>query len=66
MVITRRRAVTGAMAGPGTIPGDARPQRSLFDEVLGKTYDARLVLRLLAYVRPYWFLVCPALLFLAG
>jgi ATP-binding cassette subfamily B protein len=36
------------------------------DEVLGKAYDARLILRLLTYLRPYWFLVGLALLFLAG
>jgi ATP-binding cassette subfamily B protein len=36
------------------------------DEVLGKAYDARLILRLLTYLRPYWFLVCLAFLFLAG
>ncbi len=42
------------------------PNVHIDDEVLGKAYDARLVLRLLTYVRPYWFLVCLALLFLAA
>ena len=27
------------------------------DEVLGKAYDARLMRRLLTYLRPYWRLV---------
>ncbi len=42
------------------------PNVHIDDEVLGKAYDARLVLRLLTYVRPYWFLVSLAILFLAG
>src|SRR2546428_14015808 len=31
------------------------------DEVLGKAYDARLMRRLLAYLRPYWRQVAGAL-----
>ncbi|MEK6716958.1 MAG: ABC transporter ATP-binding protein [candidate division NC10 bacterium] len=42
------------------------PNVHIDDEVLGKAYDARLVLRLLTYLRPYWFLVLLAILFLAG
>jgi len=34
------------------------------EEVLGKAYDARLVRRLLRYVRPYWPLVASALVLL--
>ena len=37
------------------------------DEVLGKAYDARLMRRLLQYLRPYWRLVIAALVaILAG
>ncbi len=36
------------------------------DEVLGKAYDTRLVLRLLTYLAPRWPLVLLAMLFLAG
>jgi ATP-binding cassette subfamily B multidrug efflux pump len=36
------------------------------DEVLGKAYDTRLVLRLLTYLAPRWPLVLLALLFLTG
>jgi ATP-binding cassette subfamily B protein len=42
------------------------PSVHIDDEVLGKAYDARLVLRLLTYLRPYWFLVGLALAFLAA
>jgi len=42
------------------------PNVHIDDEVLGKAYDARLVLRLLTYLRPYRFLVVVACLFLAG
>ncbi|MBI2000648.1 MAG: ABC transporter ATP-binding protein, partial [candidate division NC10 bacterium] len=42
------------------------PNVHIDDEVLGKAYDARLVLRLLTYLRPYGFLVLLAILFLAG
>ena len=42
------------------------PSVHIDDEVLGKAYDARLVLRLLTYLRPYSFLVLLALVFLAG
>jgi ATP-binding cassette subfamily B protein len=34
------------------------------EEVLGKAYDARLMARLLVYMRPYWKLVAVSLLFL--
>jgi ATP-binding cassette, subfamily B, multidrug efflux pump len=36
------------------------------EEVLGKAYDARLVRRLVRYVRPYWMLVAAALLLLSA
>lgn len=42
------------------------PNLHIDDEALGKAYDTRLVLRLLTYLRPYWFLVCLALVFLSG
>ncbi len=42
------------MAAPGT-------KGSVEDDALGKAYDARLVRRLLAYVRPYRWLVVAAL-----
>ena len=42
------------------------PNVHIDDEVLGKAYDARLILRLLTYLRPYGFLVLLAVLFLAG
>ncbi len=42
------------------------PNVHIDDEVLGKAYDARLVLRLLTYLRPYRFLVLLACLCLAG
>jgi ATP-binding cassette subfamily B protein len=42
------------------------PNVHIDDEVLGKAYDTRLVLRLLTYLRPYWVLVLLACLFLAG
>jgi len=42
------------------------PNVHIDDEVLGKAYDARLILRLLTYLRPYWFLVLIACGFLAG
>jgi ATP-binding cassette subfamily B protein len=42
------------------------PNIHIDDEVLGKAYDARLVLRLLTYLKPYRALVLLAFLFLAG
>ncbi|WP_310571620.1 ABC transporter ATP-binding protein [Gemmatimonas sp.] len=43
------------------MPGTAPTTSSADDEALGKAYDARLVRRLLAYVRPYRPLVVAAL-----
>ena len=34
------------------------------DEILGKAYDARLMLRILRYLRPYWKLAAVAFIFL--
>ena len=34
------------------------------DEILGKAYDARLMLRVLRYLRPYWKLLTVAFAFL--
>ena len=42
------------------------PNVHIDDEVLGKAYDTRLALRLLAYLRPSAFLVLLAFLFLTG
>jgi len=42
------------------------PNVHIDDEVLGKAYDARLILRLLTYLRPYWFLVVLAFVLLVG
>jgi len=42
------------------------PHVHIDDEILGKAYDARLVLRLLTYLRGYWLLVGVAFLCLAG
>ena len=42
------------------------PSVHIDDEVLGKAYDTRLALRLLTYLRPYWFLVLLAGLCLAA
>jgi ATP-binding cassette subfamily B multidrug efflux pump len=42
------------------------PNVHIDDEVLGKAYDARLIFRLLTFLRPYWFLVLLAFVFLAG
>jgi len=42
------------------------PNVHIDDEVLGKAYDTRLVLRLLTYVRPYGLLVGLAFLFLVA
>jgi ATP-binding cassette subfamily B protein len=36
------------------------------EETLGKAYDARLMRRLLRYLRPYWWLVALAIAILAG
>src|SRR5579871_5919287 len=36
------------------------------DDALGKAYDARLVRRLLTYVRPYYWLVAASLVLLIG
>jgi ATP-binding cassette subfamily B protein len=42
------------------------PNIHIDDEVLGKAYDTRLVLRLLTYLKPYWVPVLLTVLFLAG
>ncbi len=42
------------------------PHVHIDDEILGKAYDARLVVRLLTYLRAYWRLVGVAFLCLAG
>jgi ATP-binding cassette subfamily B protein len=42
------------------------PHVHIDDEILGKAYDARLVLRLLTYLRGYWLLVGVAFLCLAS
>jgi ATP-binding cassette subfamily B protein len=42
------------------------PNVHIDDEVLGKAYDARLIVRLLGYLRDYWLLVGLAFLCLAG
>ena len=42
------------------------PHVHIDDEVLGKAYDTRLILRLMGYLREYWHLVLLALLGLAG
>ena len=42
------------------------PSVHIDDEVLGKAYDARLVVRLIGYLRGYWLLVSVAFLCLAG
>ena len=34
------------------------------DEILGKAYDARLMARILRYLRPYWRLLALSLTFL--
>ena len=34
------------------------------DEILGKAYDARLMARILRYLRPYWKLLTVAFIFL--
>ena len=36
----------------------------LEDEILGKAYDARLMARMLRYLRPYWKLLAVAFTFL--
>jgi ATP-binding cassette subfamily B multidrug efflux pump len=36
------------------------------EDALGKAYDGRLMRRLLAFARPYWYLIVPAILFLCG
>ena len=40
--------------------GDEHPE----DEILGKAYDARLMARMLRYLRPYWKLLAVAFAFL--
>ncbi|HLN85431.1 MAG TPA: ABC transporter transmembrane domain-containing protein, partial [Candidatus Limnocylindrales bacterium] len=40
--------------------GDYQPE----DEILGKAYDARLMTRVLRYLRPYWKLLAVAFTFL--
>ena len=42
------------------------PHVHMDDEILGKAYDARLILRLVTYLRGYWVLVCVAFLCLAS
>ncbi len=42
------------------------PNVHIDDEVLGKAYDARLIVRLLQYLRGYWFLIAVALCCLGG
>lgn len=42
------------------------PHVHIDDEVLGKAYDARLIARLVGYLRHYWWLVLLAFLCLAG
>jgi ATP-binding cassette subfamily B multidrug efflux pump len=42
------------------------PHVHIDDEVLGKAYDTRLIVRLLGYLRGYWFLVLLAFLGLTG
>ena len=34
------------------------------DEILGKAYDAKLMARILRYLRPYWKLLAISLVFL--
>ena len=34
------------------------------DEILGKAYDARLMVRVLRYLRPYWKLLTVSFVFL--
>jgi ATP-binding cassette, subfamily B, multidrug efflux pump len=36
------------------------------EEALGKAYDGRLMRRLMAFAKPYWYLIVPAVLFLCG
>lgn len=36
------------------------------EDALGKAYDGRLMRRLLAYAKPYWYLIVPAIVFLCG
>jgi ATP-binding cassette subfamily B multidrug efflux pump len=36
------------------------------EDALGKAYDGRLMRRLLAFAKPYWYLIVPAILFLCG
>ncbi|HTA74484.1 MAG TPA: ABC transporter ATP-binding protein [Gemmatimonadaceae bacterium] len=36
------------------------------EDALGKAYDGRLMRRLLAFAKPYWHLIVPAILFLCG
>jgi ATP-binding cassette subfamily B protein len=42
------------------------PHVHIDDEILGKAYDARLIARLLQYLRGYWLLIVLAVLCLAG
>jgi len=36
------------------------------EDALGKAYDGRLMRRLLAFAKPYWYLIVPAISFLCG
>jgi ATP-binding cassette, subfamily B, multidrug efflux pump len=36
------------------------------EDALGKAYDVRLMRRLLAFAKPYWYLIVPAIFFLCG
>jgi ATP-binding cassette subfamily B multidrug efflux pump len=36
------------------------------EDALGKAYDGRLMRRLLAFAKPYWYLIVPAIFFLCG
>jgi ATP-binding cassette subfamily B multidrug efflux pump len=36
------------------------------EDALGKAYDGRLMRRLLAFAKPYWYLIVPAIVFLCG
>src|SRR5262245_31407703 len=60
--MTRETPRTGPAPRRGSRPGGggdapAQPERREDDEVLGKAYDARLMRRLLAYVRPHAHLI---------
>ena len=46
----------------GRTPRDRREHHE--DEILGKAYDARLMVRILRYLRPYWKLLAVSFVFL--